>query len=93
MTGLTAPSGPAPQQGLQEVKPKPQSPEDKAEDRLLQLVEEGGVYARLVEAAESAAAIASSRRSRASLTLDGCAESGSPSYAAVAASTSFCARA
>lgn len=38
-------------------KLKPETPEDKAEERLLQVIEEGGVYARLVEAAESAAAL------------------------------------
>lgn len=38
-------------------KLKPESPEDKSEARLLQIIEEGGVYARLVEAAESAAAL------------------------------------
>jgi hypothetical protein len=38
-------------------KAKPQTPEEKAEERLLKMVEEGGVYARLAMAAESAAAI------------------------------------
>ncbi len=57
MTGLKGPSGPTPQLGLQEKKPAPQTPEDKSEERLLEMVEQGGVYSRLVEAAESAAAI------------------------------------
>lgn len=38
-------------------KVKPQTPEAKAERRLLDIVEQGDMYARLVEAAESAAAI------------------------------------
>jgi hypothetical protein len=35
----------------------PETPEDKVEARLLEIIEEGGVYSRLVEAAESAAAL------------------------------------
>jgi A118 family predicted phage portal protein len=38
-------------------KLKPAGPEDKTEARLLDIIEQGGVYARLVEAAESAAAL------------------------------------
>lgn len=57
LTGLKNPSGPAPQMPLAATTPKPQTPEDKSETRLLEIIEEGGVYARLVEAAESAAAL------------------------------------
>jgi A118 family predicted phage portal protein len=39
------------------AKPKPETPESKAEARLLDILEQGDFYARLVEAAESAAAI------------------------------------
>ena len=35
----------------------PETPEDKSEKRLLEIIEEGGVFSRLVEAAESAAAL------------------------------------
>lgn len=38
-------------------KLKPETPEDKSEKRLLEIIEEGGVFGRLVEAAEGAAAI------------------------------------
>lgn len=40
-----------------EPKPKPASPEEKTEERLLKILEEGDFYSRLVEAAESAAAV------------------------------------
>lgn len=41
----------------QAAKPKPQTPEAKSEERLLKILEEGDFYSRIIEAAESAAAV------------------------------------
>lgn len=48
---------PAPDKAAGTPAKKPQTPEQRAEARLLEIVEEGDIYSRLVEAAESAAAI------------------------------------
>lgn len=42
---------------MDKAKPKPETPEEKSEARLLQIIEEGDVYTRLIEAAEGAAAL------------------------------------